>query len=147
MVTNMNNKKLLMVSLLILLVVVLGFIFFNSNDVNMNNINSDKKVVYNNSKKFKKTKTVKNVTFSDISCSFDGTNSILKYVISNKTNKKIHIGKYEALIKDENKVLLSRILIDFNRDLKPLESENERDLVVGVDLSKAEYFDIIFKDR
>ena len=119
-----KNKKTLKVAFLSIVIVMLIIILINNfvlykknlkNKINNSKQTKEKKdVVYNKNKSFKETQTIKNVTFSNIECSFDGKNSLVKYTLSNRTKKKIHIDKYEALIKDKNKVLLSRIFIDCN---------------------------------
>ena len=154
MVKYMKKTKafFLIVLIVILSSVVISnfFTYRNSlkNDLkDSKKITDNKKIIKNKNKSFKKTKTIKNVTFSDIKCTFDGKDSLIKYVVSNRTDKKIHIDKYEALIKDKNKVLLTRILVDFSKDLNPGEKKAASDLVVGLDLTNAAYIDIEFKEK
>lgn len=135
----LNEKGKMVVSVVVLFVIVFALIGFNSRGRDDNNF------VYNRNGSFLRKQVVKNVTFSNIECYYDGANSLISYIISNQTNKKIYMGKYKILVKAKDGSLITSIVVDFSQSIKAKQKIEYRNQVVGVDLSDAYSMEIVSK--
>ena len=118
--------------------------------VSLNNSNDNKKVngfIWNKNKSFLKEQTAKDVTFKNIKCYYDGKESLLSYVVQNRTDKKIYLSSCKIVIRDKNNNIISNIVIDFSREISPKEEFDFKNSVVGVDLSNAYSMELIVNNK
>lgn len=135
-----KNKKILIILLVCILVVFLLIILFCHGP-------KTDKLVYNKNESFLKQKNVDGILFKNIKCSYDGKDSLIKYVIVNDTNKKIYLNNYDIVVKDKNKKHLIKIAAGFNKEIKPKEEIEQASSVVGIDLSDAYYMELKLKTK
>ena len=128
-----KRKKIIALLICITIIIIIPTIIYKNKKTN-NNI---KKIIYNTNKSFIKEHNIEGITFTNIKCSYDGKDSLIKYTITNKTDKDINLKDYKVLVKDKKGTIITYIYVDFNKKLKPKEQKQYRNSVVGVDLSKA----------
>ena len=97
---------------------------------------------YNNNKSFTKKQKVEGIVFKNIKCTYDGENSDISYTIVNDTSKDIYLNNYDIIVKDKNNNRLTKIAAHITETLKPKESLDWVDRVVGVDLTDAYYMEL-----
>ena len=136
----MKNRKTIIG---VLLVVVLLFVVFKAGSVVRKK--EDDNLKYNNNKSFIKTKTVKGIIFKDVSCVYDGKNSVISYKIVNSTKKKIHLKNYDVYVRDKKKKLLTKIVVKYDQVLDVGKKYDMANQVVGVDLTDSYYMDLKLK--
>ena len=96
---------------------------------------------YNTNKKFLADKKVEDLSFENIKCSYDGSDSILSYIIVNNSDKTVHLDEYEIVIKDDKDKVLATINPNYDYDLEA-KAKFETSNSVSVDLTKASKLDI-----
>ena len=128
-----NKKTILLIASLILIIIISTIYNSNKNTYD----NSIKRLIYNKNKSFTKEQTIKGVTFTNIKCYYNGEDSLISYIITNKTDKEIDLKNYKILVKDKNGTVITNIFIDFSKKLTPKEKMKYKNSVVGVDLSNA----------
>lgn len=129
----MKTKKKILITLFICIIIIIPTIYYKNKNTN-NNI---KKIIYNKNKSFTKEHNIEGITFTNIKCSYDGKDSLISYIITNKTDKDIDLKDYKVLVKDKKGTVITNIYVDFNKKLKPNEQKQYRNSIVDVDLSKA----------
>lgn len=132
-----ENKKIIII--MIVVVAVLGVIVFRASQVVKKK--EDKSLIYNNNESFIKNQKVKGVIFKDVSCTYDGNNSLISYKIVNSNKKKIHLNKYDVLVKDKDKKILTKIVVKYDQELDVNKEYDMANQVVGVDLTDSYYMD------
>jgi hypothetical protein len=105
------------------------------------------KLVYNKNESFLEQQNIDGILFKDIECSYDGKESLIKYVVVNNTNKKIFLSNYDILVKDKNKKPLVKIAAGFGQSIEPKEEIKQSNSVVGIDLSDAYYMELKLKTK
>ena len=129
------KKKYMVIIGICLIVLFLIFIVFNI--YGKNNNKDDNGLKYNKNESFLKEQTVEGVTFKNIECYYDGTDSMISYVISNKTEETIDLSNYEVFVKDKRGTIITNIYVDFDKELASKEEMEYRNSVADVDLSDA----------
>ncbi len=136
-----NGDKKVRKTLIIALVgfIVLGLVIFLASK----SLSSDDKehLEYNTNKKFLADKKIENLSFENIKCSYNGSDSILSYVIVNESDKTVHLDEYEIVIKDDKDKVLATINPNYDYDLEA-KAKFETSNSVSVDLTKASKLDI-----
>ena len=139
---NRRKKKLIkkrirgIFILLLIIIIIIGSIKIFTKDNNSDNL------VYNKNKSFLKKQKVQGIVFKDIKCTYDGKDSLISYVIVNKTKKKVNLNNYEIIVKDKNKKMMTKIVFSYNNDLLPNKEVEISNSVRGIDLSDARYMDL-----
>lgn len=113
-----------------------GINFFNKEPNNKIDNNKDENIIYNNNKDVINDKEIKDVTFTNIECTFDGFRSLLSYTIINNSKKSIILEDYELIIKDKNDNILAIMVPGDTSELKPKESIDIGN-AIDIDLTKA----------
>lgn len=138
-----NEKMPLIWSICIFICVILflislfmGINFFNKEPNNKIDNNRDENVIYNDNKDVIGDKEIKDVTFTNIECSFDGFSSLLSYTITNNSKKSIILKDYELIIKDKDDNILAIMVPGDNSELKPKESIDIGN-AIDINLTKA----------
>ena len=145
--TNVKTKKVIKVKnvilfvLLCLLIIFLLIFAFNTKKEKP----VSEKVTYNKNDNFLKEQNVDGILFKDIECSYDGKDSLIKYVIVNNTDEEIYLSNYDIVVQDKNKNHLIRIVAGFEQNLEPKEEVKRSSSVVGIDLSDAYYMELKLK--
>lgn len=139
-----KNIIIVIAILVLLIILTIGIIFVNKDESNNKVLQEENNsnIKYNKNEKVVEDKNIDNITFTDFECSFDGTNSLIKYTITNKTNNTVNLGEYELIVKDKEGNILTNIMPNFDYDLKPKETY-EMGNSVNIDLSDA--YSIEFK--
>lgn len=135
-----KKKKILIILLVCILVVFLLIILFCHGP-------KTDKLVYNKNESFLEQQNIDGILFKDIECSYDGKESLIKYVVVNNTNKKIFLSNYDILVKDKNKKPLVKIAAGFGQSIEPKEEIKQSNSVVGIDLSDAYYMELKLKTK
>ena len=131
--------------IIILLIVIILIIFALIKIVSKPDKKVTDKLVYNKNESFIKQQKIDGVVFKNINCSYDGKNSLISYTIVNETNKKINLSNYDVLVKDKNKVVITRIAANVQQRLEPKKGVDMANSVVGVDLTDAYYMELKLK--
>ena len=143
-VDNNNNSgdKKVRKTLIIALVgfIVLGALIFVASKAISGGGNKEH-LKYNTNKKFLADKKVEDLSFENIKCSYDGSDSILSYIIVNNSDKTVHLDEYEIVIKDDKDKVLATINPNYDYDLEA-KAKFETSNSVSVDLTKASKLDI-----
>ena len=140
---NENNKSLrkAMIFLLAAICLVGALIFGVTHFLSGSSKTSPKHLKYNTNKKFLEDRKIESLTFSDIECSYDGSDSGLTYTIINHSDTTVHLSEYEIVIKDEKGNVLATINPNYDYDL-PAGEKFKTTNSVSVDLTKAVSLDI-----
>ena len=133
----MKNKKILLI-ILISILLIIGIIIIC---IKISNTQDDG-LKYNKNKSFIKEQTVEGIIFKNIKCTFDGKDSFISYTMVNKTNKEIYLNNYDVIVKDQNNNRLTKIAAHVTDTLKPNQSLDMVNKVVGVDLTRAYYMEL-----
>ena len=133
---NIKIRKALLITLAI--ICLMGLVLFAIIKFTNIDFGSDDKVKvqYNKNKSFLKDQKIENLSFNDITCEFNGSDSNLSYTIINVSKEKIHLNEYEILIKDDKDEVLAKINPNYDTDLEPGAKFNTTNSV-SVDLTKA----------
>ena len=143
-----NRKSNLLVIILVILIIlfitiiVIGKIFTNNKlDTNENKttgtvdkVNED--IIYNNNDKVVEDKTIGDITFTNIKCSFDGNYSLLEYTVTNNGQNSIKLGEYEFIVKDKQNNIIAILASSVDYELKSGESYQTGN-AIDSDLSNA----------
>lgn len=129
------KDKSYIIILVLIIIIVLAFILANNNTPNDG-------LTYNKNRSFTKVQKIKGIKFKNIKCTFDGKNSLISYTIINDTDKTIYLNNYDIIVKDKNKVQLTKIVANIDQPLKPREKEEMANQVIGKDLSNAYYMEL-----
>ena len=140
-----NKKSTGVKRIIILLIVIILIIFALIKIVSKPDKKVTDKLVYNKNESFIKQQKIDGVVFKNINCSYDGKNSLISYTIVNETNKKINLSNYDVLVKDKNKVVITRIAANVQQRLEPKKGVDMANSVVGVDLTDAYYMELKLK--
>jgi len=135
------RKKLLIITLIIIVIIAIitSIILININDKKEHPKLKEEIPIL-------KEQNINNIIFTNISCNYDGTTSILEYTIINKTKENINLGEYEIIVKDKNKEVLAIITSILNQDIKPNEEINTG-TSINIDLTKANYLELVIKEN
>lgn len=90
----------------------------------------------NTNEKVVEDKIVNNLKFTNINCVYDGNYSIITYKIINTGTTTIKLSEYELIVKDKDNNIITNIMPDIDKELKPNE-EYETGNTINMDLSKA----------
>lgn len=142
-VAKRNEKKIRTIIFLLIIIILIIFALIKIVDIKKQE-NSDN-LIYNNNKSFIKEQKKDKIIFEDIKCSYDGKDSLITYKISNNTNKKLTLSNYDIIIRDKNKVVITKIVASVGQELAPKKSISMANSVVGVDLSNAYYMELKMK--
>ena len=132
------NKRVLLVPVLVIILVVTIICIKSCHHKEI----MDDGLKYNNNKSFTKKQKVEGIVFKNIKCTYDGENSDISYTIVNDTSKDIYLNNYDIIVKDKNNNRLTKIAAHITETLKPKESLDWVDRVVGVDLTDAYYMEL-----
>ena len=144
--TEVKTKRTINVKrIIVLLIVIILIIFALIKIVSKPDKKVTDKLVYNKNESFIKQQKIDGVVFKNINCSYDGKNSLISYTIVNETNKKINLSNYDVLVKDKNKVVITRIAANVQQRLEPKKGVDMANSVVGVDLTDAYYMELKLK--
>ncbi len=102
--------------------------------------------IYNNNETFKQTQEKDDITFEKIKCYYDGKESLISYIISNKSNETIELKNYKVIVKDKEENVITNIFVNSNTKLAPNEEKTVKNRVLGRDLSNAYKMDLIIMD-
>ena len=130
----MKKKYILIIGICL---IVLSLIIVVFNIYGKNNNKDDNGLKYNKNESFLKEQTIEGVTFKNIECYYDGTDSMISYVISNKTEESINLSNYEVFVKDKRGTIITNIYVDFKRELASKEEMQYKNSIADVDLSDA----------
>ena len=119
--------------------IIVGLLFLFNHNKNV----PDDGLTYNKNRSFSKVQKINGITFKNIECSYDGKDSIIRYVMVNQTKKTIYLKNYEVLVKDKNNLVLTKIVANITQEIKPDEEVPMSNQVVGVDLTGAYYMELI----
>ena len=131
-----KNKKLIII--LLVLIIIIGLILTIVN----NKKSSEDGLSYNKNKSFTKEQKVEDITFKNIKCSYDGKSSIISYTMVNETNNTVYLKNYDIIVKDKNKVKLTKIVANITQTIKPKKEVSMSNQVMGVDLTDAYYLEL-----
>lgn len=144
------KKKTILIST-ILVCFILGIIFINLflfKEIELTEetkTTSSPETIYNNNEKVVEDKTIKNITFTNIECSFDGNNSLLSYTIANKSQETVTLGEYEIIVKDKKETILANLAPRLDIELKPEESF-DTGISSSIDLSSAYEIELVLEN-
>lgn len=139
--TNNIGNKTTYILLLVIIGITIAIILAFYTVYNNNNKTNDG-LVYNKNKSFIKTQKVKGILFKDIKCSYDGKNSLISYTITNVTKDNIYLNNYDIIVKNKNKIQLTKIAADITQTLEPNKSVQMANQVVEIDLTDAYYMEL-----
>ena len=132
-IRKLKLKKLIPVIIIIILIVFAAFKVNSNNEKEIKNDN----LIYNQNKSFLKAQKIDGILFKNISCTYDGKDSLISYSMINETNKAIYLNNYDVLVKDKKGVTITKIAANFQNKIKPKEEIKMANSVIGVDLSNA----------
>jgi len=122
--------------LVVIFIVAVVFIFSydNINDDTSNQNNDSNEVINNN---ITNEQNIGGIVFTNITCEYDGSASILRYTIVNKTNEVVNLGEYELIIKNEDGDVIANVVGYLDQDISP-NSEVNNGHSVGINLNNAD---------
>lgn len=147
----MKKKKNLVIILLILCLLIgiasIIFIYRPSKEQEKPQITSTEptEIKQNNNKNFTEDKVINDITFTNITCTYDGVNSLLEYTITNHTDETIHLDQYEIIIKNKDNQVLANLAPSLNQDLAPEEIINTGDSI-NIDLTTAYSMELVLAE-
>lgn len=139
-ISNDNTKVRKTLIIALIGFIILGVIIFIASK-SLSNTKDEEHLEYNTNKKFLADKKIEDLSFENIKCSYNGSDSILSYVIVNTSDKTVHLDEYEIVIKDDKNKVLATINPNYDYDLEA-KAKFETSNSVSVDLTKASKFDI-----
>lgn len=134
----MKNKIIKNILYVVLILIIVLISIFIKNRYTNNN-----EITYNKNKSFVKEQTVKGIVFKDIECTYDGNDSFISYIMVNETNEEIYLNNYDVIVKDKNDNRLTKIAAHVVDTIGPKKSLKMVNKIVGVDLTKAYYMELI----
>ncbi|MBR2833750.1 MAG: hypothetical protein IKE75_04935 [Bacilli bacterium] len=137
-----KEKKIKMIIVLLIIIILIIFVLIKIAPIKKQ-VNDN--LIYNNNKSFIKQQKIDEIVFENIKCSYDGKDSLITYKISNNTNKKLTLSNYDIIVKDKNKVVITKIVASVGQELAPKKSIDMANSVVGVDLTNAYYMELEMK--
>lgn len=127
----MKNKKIILIIILILLILVAVGIIITVNILNNKSETKNEDTppetneVYNYRQEIIEEKEVNGITFTNIDCYWDGTNSNISYTITNTTEETINLGVYTIEVYDDTDTLMYTLSPYLGKDLAPNEEYEE----------------------
>ena len=137
--------KIKKVMILLIIIFLIVFVFIKITNKPERPKTDD--VIYNNHKSFIKEQKKDGIVFKNIKCTYDGKDSMITYTIKNVTNKKIELSKYNVIIKDKSKNIITKIVANVKQEIAPKKEVTMANSVVGVDLSDAYYMELEIKTK
>ena len=132
-------------NIIILLIVIILIIFLLIKIVSKPEKENHDKLVYNKNESFIKQQKIDGIVFKNINCSYNGKDSLISYTIVNETDKTLNLSNYDVLVKDKNKVVITKIVANVEQKLEPKKGVDMANSVIGVDLTDAYYMELKLK--
>lgn len=149
LMNTLKNKKIMIIgSVCIIALIISGSILFLTKNDEGGSIFSESKnpnLKYNDNKEFKQDIEERGLLFKNIECTFDGNESMLSYIIINKTDKDIQLGEYDLLVKNSKGEVLVTISPNLEQVLKKDEELEIRN-AVNIDITDAAILELDLKD-
>lgn len=149
-------KKKIIIGIIILSILIFSMITIinikRQNDEITNNTNTptnnkqEETLKYNQNETFTEDKTVANITFTNIHCSYDGVYSLLEYTITNNNSKNLQLGEYEIIVKDKDGNILANLAPTLEYELAPSESYDTAN-AIDIDLTNAFSLELIIAEN
>ena len=125
----MKNKKrnILIILLIILILLAISIIIAVKTLSSNNESNKDPEIeipdpdegIYNNRQEIIQSQEVNGITFTNIECYWDGTNTNISYTVTNTTDQTINIGKYKIEAYDDTDTKIYSLSPYLGQDLAP----------------------------
>ena len=151
-----NTKRNMLIGIAILIILILGGFIIKLYYNNKNNTTNDttskteskeeETLKYNTNEGVIKDKEINGITFTNITCTYDGAYSILEYTITNHSNQNINLGEYEIIVKDKNGNILANLAPTLDYELKKEESYNTGN-AIDIDLSTASSIELVVNNQ
>lgn len=147
-----NIKGKAIIGIVVLVVLLLGFIGVKVFYDYKNNANKDTEqkketpIKYNTNEGVVQDKDIGGITFTNITCKYDGTYSVLEYTITNHTDQDINLGEYEIIVKDKQGNILANIAPTLDYNLKVEESYDTGN-AIDIDLSDAYSIELVLSNQ
>lgn len=145
-----NNHKLIIIIVIILFIVIIGITiyFLLKKEPTTDNTDTPPKqtdIKYNTNEEVTQDQNISNITFTNITCSFDGSYSLLEYTITNKTGQTINLGQYEIIVKDKDNNIIANLSPYLDQDITPNE-EVATGIAIDLDLSEAQAIELVINE-
>lgn len=146
-ITKKSNHKLIIIIAIILFIIIIGITiyFLLKKEEPIDNLDTPPKetdIKYNTNEGVIQDQNINNITFTNITCSFDGSYSLLEYTITNKTGQTINLGQYEIIVKDKDNNILANLSPYLDQDIAPNE-EVATGVAIDLDLSEAQSIELV----
>lgn len=138
--------SVLSISLILGIVFITIFMFNRKNTIDESEKELLSETIYNTNDKVVEDKNINDITFTNIECSFDGSNSLLSYTITNKTQEPVTLGEYEIVVKDKDGIVLANLVPQLDIELKPGESF-DTGVSVNINLKDAYEIELVLENE
>ena len=121
---NSKKRSVLLVILIISTICTIGIIsliFTKKETPNFKESVNNIELKYNQNESFTKEQIIGDLSFTNITCSYNGTTSYLSYTITNLTDKPYQLNEYNILILDQEGNTISTFDLNYNIELAPNE--------------------------
>ena len=138
--------SILSISLILGIVFITIFMFNRKNTIEESEKELLSETIYNTNDKVVEDKNINDITFTNNECSFDGSNSLLSYTITNKTQEPVTLGEYEIIVKDKDGIVLANLVPQLDIELKPGESF-DTGVSVNINLKDAYEIELVLENE
>lgn len=124
-----KKRNILMITLIILILLAISIIVavkaLKSNNNSLTTTPDPEAEIYNYKQEVIQSQEVNGITFTNIECYWDGTNTNISYTITNTTDQIVNIGKYKIEAYDDTDTKIYSLSPYLGKDLSPGEEYEE----------------------